>query len=450
MNKDNLIETFKHLKGMTFPKDRWFQSYDTVSFWVDGLNAFTNTTYSDFYEQIKQNKSFVDKIDTYDEWTILDKLKGIFLFNIKISERSAYNSLAFIFTVIHNFKARFNLYTEFKSTEGVSLLDHELCLVLSESYRYQFFSSHNSGIRFFAALNNEKSTFRPELGYSITGEYDMFRVPCNRVQWYSINHNNLHSLLFSDIYIHSTKTKIYKEALIDIEAFLCYVDLIYYCELSAYKISLFVRDSLPYIESDVISQIGNPTYFYKYSTSKRKMINAQIDLRDYFRRIANFEYNKTVDLKGWIQEGAIKRYLEWSDDAIHRNSLYESFVVKKLFNKNKDLLKKLSFINNTPINSLSCILNDVTLDNVERDKNIKIYDKRFLVVKTLELFEQLKELNCKIKTDDIINALLLKEIDNVYDYQLALLHSLNIDAIIKEQVFPIYTSRFNYFLKPNY
>jgi len=68
----------------------------------------------------------------------------------------------------------------------------------------------------------------------------------------------------------------------------------------------------------------------------------------------------------------------------------------------------------------------------------------------LELFEQLKELNCKIKTDDIINALLLKEIDNVYDYQLALLHSLNIDAIIKEQVFPIYTSRFNYFLKPNY
>jgi hypothetical protein len=333
-----LLAEHRALRALAAGPERWPYTRTGADLWIDGLAALQAaderifTLYLDaFLDYAARAGSPVTALAAGGLASLLGLFEPFLLACAEHDPRSFWPGLAVGVCLVQAAGGP----PRIEVSEAV-VINGTLLVLLSPSYRGLRFTAFNEGIRTRALPGRKAPVFRPEHNFFFIAPPDLVEAEPLRAQFYVVNHDLSHVVLFADAYLRPVGSPaVTASLLLNAEETACTFDLVLAAELLRFGVDLHAFAEMRRMEEgwregrgSVMERAGRgPESLASYQTALKSA--AQHHLRrtsPLSARIAGAPV--PPDLSGWFAPAAQKMHAVWSEKLADRvwNPLFQRFV----------------------------------------------------------------------------------------------------------------------------
>ncbi|HKH47583.1 MAG TPA: hypothetical protein VKM72_23240, partial [Thermoanaerobaculia bacterium] len=256
-----LAAIHRELDSLAGEPDRWARSLVGGDLWVDGWRAVRSTDehlfarYRDaFLDFCQQSGAAVRSLDEESLPSVLERFELFLEACAEANAGSFWPALAVGLALVQAVGGP----PRIERSPEAAVANDSLLLIVSPSYRAIRCHAYNAGIATFCVPDSQVPVFRPELGHFLISPRYQVRHEPPRVQFYTVNHDLSHLVLFGDAYLRPVGSPAMTAALLlNAEETCCTLDLVLARDLDRFGIELNALAELLRIESG--SKAGRPS-----------------------------------------------------------------------------------------------------------------------------------------------------------------------------------------------
>lgn len=237
--RQELVSVFRELRELASRPEEWVGSPEGTDLWIDGLVALESVDERQFGRCLDACLDYFARLESP-----LDSLAGDCLAlrleafdafleaSAEAGEGSFWQALAVGICLARALGA-----TPRVVAPGTEVINDTLMVLLSPSYRSVRYASYNAGIRVLGTRGRKAPVFRPELGHFLVVPPVLLNEQPPRFQFYTLNHDCAHIVLFEDTYLRPVGSPaLTASLLLNAEETVCTIDLLLAREMRRFQV----------------------------------------------------------------------------------------------------------------------------------------------------------------------------------------------------------------------